>query len=307
MKKVSVVVPVYFNEDSLPALFRGLLETERRLLGKGLQLELIFVDDGSRDGSLKELLKIKQERESTKIIKLTRNFGAVHASKAGLQFASGDCFLALAADLQDPPELIPRMVDKWLEGAKFIICVRAKRSDPLRTKIASSLYYRLVRLFVVKDYPMGGFDLALMDSALLPFLRDSSKNINTALFAYWLGFKPEVIAYERPKRPHGKSRWSLSKKMKFFIDSIWGFSVVPVRLMSLLGLLISLASFIYGLVIAANAVRGRISVQGFPTLAALISFLLGMVLFTLGVIGEYIWRIFDEVNKRPESVIEKIY
>jgi dolichol-phosphate mannosyltransferase len=160
---------------------------------------------------------------------------------------------------------------------------------------------------VVKDYPRGGFDVALMDAALLPYLRDSSKNINTPLFAYWLGFEPEVIVYERQKRLHGKSRWSFSKKLKFFIDSIWGFSVVPIRLISFLGLLVSIASFTYGLVIAVNAIRGKISVQGFPTIVALISFLLGMVLFTLGIIGEYVWRIFDEVNKRPESVIEEIF
>jgi dolichol-phosphate mannosyltransferase len=306
MKTISVVVPVYFNEDSLPILFENLLKTERTLLQQGLQMELVFVDDGSRDGSLKELLRIKQRRAGTKIVKLTRNFGAVHASKAGFRFVSGDCFLALAADLQDPPELIPRMVERWLAGAKLVICVRTKRNDSMRTRIAAAIYYRLVRLFVAKDYPRGGFDMALMDKALLPYLRDSSKNINTQLFAYWLGFKPEIIVYERPKRTHGKSRWSFSKKLKLFIDSIWGFSVIPIRVISLLGLLVSIASFVYGSVIAINAIRGKISVQGFPTVAALVSFLLGLILFTLGILGEYIWRIFDEANKRPEFVIEDV-
>src|SRR5438874_343330 len=123
-RKISIVVPVYFNEPSLPFLFEALLGIEKRLLEKNVEMELIFVDDGSGDRSLQELLKIKQRRQSTKIIKLTRNFGAAHAGKTGLQFVTSDCFVTLAADLQDSPELILTMVDRWLEGAKFVICKR---------------------------------------------------------------------------------------------------------------------------------------------------------------------------------------
>src|SRR5260370_41923911 len=128
-KKLSIVVPVYFNEPSLPHLFEALLSIEGELLEKNVEMELIFVDDGSGDGSLVELLKIKARRQSTKIIKLTRNFGALHAYKTGLQFVTRDCFVSLAADLQDPPELMLSMVDKWRQGAKFIICKRTARAD----------------------------------------------------------------------------------------------------------------------------------------------------------------------------------
>ncbi|HXG93042.1 MAG TPA: glycosyltransferase family 2 protein [Blastocatellia bacterium] len=307
MKKISIVVPVYYNEQSLAPLFAELLKAERVLIEKGVEMELIFVDDGSRDASLSELLKIKGQKQDVKIIKLTRNFGSVRASKTGFKFVTGDCFLILAADLQDPPELIPQMVDKWLAGSKFVICARTNRDDPLGTRIAAYIYYKLLTLFVVKDYPRGGFDLALMDRAMLPYMQSSAKNINTPLFAYWLGFKPEVIFYKRQKRIHGKSRWNFSKKLKFFIDSILGFSVVPIRLISLLGLIVSIVSFVYGVVVIVSAIRGKIPVQGFPTLAALISFLLGLVLLTLGIIGEYLWRIFDEINKSPETVIDEIF
>src|SRR5687767_2005884 len=126
-KKISIVVAVYFNEQSLSHLFDALLTIENDLVARDVEMELIFVDDGSGDDSLKELLKIKQRREGTKVIKLSRNFGAVQASKTGLQFVTGDCFLTLAADLQDPPALIPGMVDKWLNGAKFITCQRSQR------------------------------------------------------------------------------------------------------------------------------------------------------------------------------------
>jgi dolichol-phosphate mannosyltransferase len=307
VKTISVVIPVYYNEQSLPLLYAELIEVERTLLQRAIQLELIFVDDGSGDCSLRELLEIKRQRPEAKIIKLTRNFGAIHASKTGFQFVSGDCFMILAADLQDPPELLLTLADRWLAGAKYIVCARGDREDSKETMIFANLYYKLLRLFVIKDYPAGGYDLALMDRCMLPYMQNSSKNINTPLFAYWLGFKPEVVEYRRRKRIHGRSRWTFTKKLKFFIDSILGFSIVPIRFISMLGLIISLLSFVYGLVVVVNAFLGNTDVRGFATIVALISFLLGLIIIMLGVIGEYIWRIFDEVNKRPESVIDEIY
>jgi glycosyltransferase involved in cell wall biosynthesis len=307
MPKLSVVIPVYFNEPSLPVLFRELLKVEEALTRQECSLELIFVDDGSSDNSLAELLKIKQERPDTRVVKLTRNFGAVHASKTGFQFVTGDCFMILAADLQDPPELIPGLVRRWQAGSKFVLCARARRNDPTFSKFFAYLYYQLLRFFVTKDYPKGGFDMALMDGAMLPYLQKSAKNINTPLFAYWLGFKPEIIHYERRQREHGKSRWSVTKRIKFFLDSILGFSIVPIRMISLIGIIVSLLSFAYGFWILVNTLLGRMHVRGFATIVALVSFLLGLVIVMLGVIGEYLWRIFDETNNRPESVIEKVY
>ena len=306
-RKLSIVVPVYFNEPSLTQLFETLLGVERRLLERNVEMELIFVDDGSGDGSLSELFKIKQRRQSTKIIKLTRNFGAVQATKTGLQFVTGDCFVAVAADLQDSPELIPSLVDKWLHGSKFVICKRTHRGDPPLSKLFAYIYYKLVRFFVVEDFPSRGYDLALMDRALLPYMQNTSKNINPPVFAYWLGFQPEVVLYERRKRIHGKSRWTFRRKVKLFLDSLLGFSVVPIRMISFIGFLVSVASIGYGIWIVISAFRGKTVVQGFATIVTIISLLLGLVIVMLGVIGEYIWRIFDEINKRPEFVIDEIY
>lgn len=307
MKLLSVVIPVYYNEQSLPLLFSELTKVEQVLLAEGVQLQLIFVDDGSGDGSLGELLEIKRQRETTKVIKLARNFGAIQAVKAGLQFVRGDCFMMLAADLQDPPDLIPDMVEKWLAGAKYVLCAREARDDPICTKVLAGIYYRLLRFSVVSDYPAGGYDIALMDQALLPHLQNSGKNINISLFAYWLGFKPEIIYYKRLRRVHGRSRWSFSKKLKLFIDSLLGFSIVPIRLISLIGALVSLGSFGYGSVVVISAMLGRSNVPGFPAVAALVSFLLGLVIIMLGVMGEYVWRILDEVSSRPENVIDEVY
>jgi polyisoprenyl-phosphate glycosyltransferase len=307
-KTVSVVVPVYYNEESLPLLFEELLKVEQQLAERGCALELIFVDDGSGDQSLAVLLQLRERRPTAmKVVKLARNFGAVHASKVGLHFVTGDCFMWLAADLQDPPHLIIEMVEYWLKGSKYIIATRASRHDPTMTQFYAAIYYWLVRLFVVKDYPRGGFDLILVDKTLIPHIRDSSKNINTELLSYWLGIPPVILPYERRERLHGKSRWTFAKKLTYFIDSILGFSVLPIRLISLVGILVSLVSFLYGGLIFIEAVFGIRDVPGFPTLVALLSFLLGLIIVMLGIIGEYIWRIFDEVTKRPEVVIDEVY
>lgn len=307
MKKLSIVVPVYFNAGSLSPLFERLKEIERQLISTDMNLELIFVDDGSGDASLEELLRIKEQRPETKIVKLSRNFGAVHASKCGFQFVTGDCFMILAADLQDPPELIMQMVDKWRAGSKFTICERISRDDPLISKLYAAAFYWLLHRLVMSDYPAGGYDMALMDRSLLTHVANSSKNLYTPLLAYWLGYKPEVIHYHRAKREHGKSRWTFKKKFKAFLDVMLGFSVTPIRLISAFGLVVATLSFLYGASVVINALLGNVPVAGFAALAALIAFLLGLIIVMLGVIGEYLWRVFDEVNKRPEVVIDEIY
>jgi glycosyltransferase involved in cell wall biosynthesis len=307
VKTISVIVPVYYNAESLPLLFAELQEVESQLHERDCAMELIFVDDGSGDESMLELMKIKQQRADTRVVKLTRNFGAIHSSKVGLKYVTGDCTMWLAADLQDPPELVIEMTDHWLAGSQLVIALRDSRVDPPLTTFFAAMYHWLARLTISKDYPKGGFDIALMDKALIPYIRDSSKNFNTDLLAYWLGYKPGIVRYERRKRQYGKSRWTFGKKLTYFIDSILGFSVLPIRFISLMGLIVSLLSFAYGSYIVVSALFGYRDVAGFATLAAMISFLLGMVMIMLGIIGEYVWRIFDEVTKRPEVVVDAVY
>jgi polyisoprenyl-phosphate glycosyltransferase len=307
MKSISVVVPVYYNEQSIPVLFERLKAVEEELREMQVALEVIFVDDGSGDGSLEALMDIKAQRPATRIVKLTRNFGAIRAAKCGFKFVSGDCFLLLSADLQDPPELIPELVRRWLSGAKFVVCERAERTDPWISRLFSHIYYRLVHLLVMKEYPMGGYDTALMDKRFLPYLKDTSKSTSIFLLAYWLGFKPEVVRYRREKRPFGKSRWTFRKKFHAFLDVMLGFSNRPLRLMSGVGLVVAAVSFGYGILAVSVALAGYRPVPGFASLAALISFLLGVVIFMLGLIGEYLARILDELNRRPEVVIDEVY
>jgi glycosyltransferase involved in cell wall biosynthesis len=306
-KTLSIIVAVYYNADSLPHLRQQLARLEEMLLSRGIGLELIFVNDGSGDSSLQELLKIKTVRPATKIINLARNFGAVAASKTGFQFVTGDAFTLLSADLQEPIEQVALMVDEWIKGHKFVVSARAARADPPLTKFFASIYYQVLELVIIKGYPRGGFDLMLMDSVMLPHLKHSTKNTNPNVFAFWLGFNPRVLTYERLERRHGRSRWTFRKKLKFFLDTVTGFSVMPIRIISGFGVFVALLSFVYGLSIVISALVGGVKVQGFATLAALISFFSGLILFMLGALGEYLWRVFDAVSNKPEAVIAETF
>lgn len=307
MKKISICIPVYFNEHSLPKLFERLSVVECQLNQMEIEVEYICVDDGSGDNSLLILRGLKASHPNIKIIKFTRNFGAINATKSALEFVQGDCFLFIAADLQDPPELIPKMANRWLQGAKYVICERVNRDDPVMSRFFATIYYSILRSVVIKTYPKKGFDLALMDKQFLKYLRAAGKHVSFPLLPYWLGYKPSVIEYNREARRDGKSRWTFGKKWKLMLDSIFSFSVAPIRFISLTGLFVSTFSFGYGALIVVSALIGNIEVPGYASVVSLLSFLLGLIILMIGVLSEVIWRIFDEVNKHPYAVIDEIF
>jgi polyisoprenyl-phosphate glycosyltransferase len=307
MKKISVVIPVYCAAETLQPLFDEFCKIEPELASAETELELIFVDDGSTDDTLLRLLDIKKLRPNTRIVKLTRNFGAIKAVKAGFQQVTGDCFMAIAADLQDPVDLIPTLVQTWQDGSKYTILARRNRDDPITSKMFSWIFYLLIRKLIFASYPRGGFDVALMDRVFLEYLNRSGKNINPSLYSYYLGFEPTIIPYDRRKRAKGKSKWGFGRKANYFIDSLLGFSIAPLRIVTAIGAVVALTSFAFGIVIVVSALFKGSPVPGFPSLAALVSFLSGTSLFVSALIGEYVWRIFDQVNQRPESVIEDIF
>jgi dolichol-phosphate mannosyltransferase len=289
-------------------VFEKLEWFESELSRRNLALELIFVDDGSQDSSFARLMEFKKRRPATKIIKLIRNFGAVAASTTGYQYVTGDCFTILAADLQDPVEKVLEMVEKWIEGYRFVICVREKREDPPTSKLFAWFYYLVVKALVIKDYPRGGFDMMLLDKTLLPYMIRSGSNLNPNMYAYWLGVPHASLSYIREKRRHGKSRWTFTKKFNFFLDTITGFSVSPIRLASLFGLTVACVSLLYGGWILINAFFGeKFALPGFATLAILISFFSGLILFILAVMGEYLRRIFDIAINKPKSIVEETF
>ena len=305
IRRISVVVPVYENENSLLPLITRLTNLENNLKDLNFELELIFVDDGSKDNSWEVLKSIKEKRPRTKIVKLVRNFGSIKCSKTGLKFATGEVFTILAADLQDPPELILEMALIWEEGNPFVICERNSRHDPVSTRIFASFFYRFLRVFSMPTYPKGGFDLFLLDSIYLDYVVESAKSTYTPILIWWLGLEPKIIKYDRSIREHGKSKWTFTKKFNAFIDITVGFSIRPIRTITFTGFFMALLSFFFGCLVLINAFFGRVKVQGYASIAILLSFLMSVIILTLGLLGEYVWRIFEEGNKRPDTVIEK--
>jgi dolichol-phosphate mannosyltransferase len=307
MPKLSIVVPVYFNEANLPDTVPQLLALQARL--PGYELELVFVEDGSRDRSLEILLDFhKREPERVRVVKLTRNFGSMAAIQAGFRQVTGHCIGVIAADLQDPPELFVEMVRHWERGIKTVLAVREDREETVTTRWFAAAYYALMRRFAIPDYPKGGFDFLLVDRQVVEEVnRIAEKNTNVVSLIFWLGYPAMLIPYVRRRRAKGHSRWTLTKKIKLVIDSFVAFSYVPIRFVSLMGLVFAASAFVYGGIVFYAWWASNIEVKGWTALMILLTFTAGVEMAMLGLLGEYLWRTLDEVRKRPTYVIDRIY
>lgn len=308
MNKIAIVIPVYFNEPNLHKTYN---ELENKVLKKLPELnfdyELIFVEDGSGDDSYQILKDLKARDNKIKIIKLSRNFGSINASLAGIKNSNSDCLTLISADLQDPPELILKMLEKWQEGYKVCLATRASRHDSFFGKLFSAIFYYIFRKIALKNMPKGGFDFFLIDKKIIDIFKNSSeKNTSINGIILWSGFKSYKIEYVRQKRLAGKSRWTFAKKFTYFIDSITSFSYTPIRLVSVGGLLVAFLSFSYLLFIIFNYFYHGIEVEGWTSIVSLILMTFGIQMISIGVIGEYLWRSLDNSRNRPNYIIEEI-
>jgi polyisoprenyl-phosphate glycosyltransferase len=304
--KVSIVVPVYYNELNLPDTIPRLLSLRDMI---SYELELVFVDDGSKDRSLEILLKYQALYPNTIVVaKLTRNFGAFAAIQAGLVKATGDCVGVIAADLQDPLELFLEMIKNWERGIKAVFAVRSKREDPKLSNFFSNIFYSLFRRYAIPNYPKGGFDFVLIDRQVVNDInRIHEKNTNIMSLIYWLGYSYVTIPYVRKKREMGKSKWTRNKKIKLAIDSFVGFSYFPIRLLSGLGLVFAFTAFVYGAIVFYNWAIGKIPIEGFTSIMIVVTFTGGIQMIMLGVLGEYLWRVLDQSRQRPVYVIDRVF
>ena len=305
-KLVSLVVPVYENASTLEALFRKFEETAASL--PGFAFEFVFVDDRSKDGSYDVLLRyLKKSRARVKVLRLSRNFGAFTACLAGLTRAEGDCAVLISADLQDPPEIIPDLVKAWVEGSEVVIASRRSRKDPFLSRVWSRIYYALFRRFALREMPRGGFDFVLVDRKVINILGEvREKNTSLMGLILWTGFKRSVILYDRKPRPSGRSRWTLTKKVKYFVDSFVAFSFTPIRFATGLGFFVSVLGLLYTVVIVVDGLVHRNPVRGITMIISLVLIIGGIILFMLGVMGEYLWRILDEVRRRPAFIVDEL-
>lgn len=300
-KLVSFVVPVFRNAGALWPTYRAITGL---VSGLGHSLEIIFVNDGSDDGSLTELQEIQKSDASVKVISFSRNFGQVAAIIAGFKASSGDCTLLMSADLQDPIEKAGDMIRLWEEGTEIAICFRADREDGFFARVTSAFFYNLIKVAVPK-MPKGGFDFLLLDrKAVDQYNALDERNRFFQGDVLWLGFKVSFIPYNRLKRTIGKSQWSLSKKLKYFIDGFLNTSYIPIRLMASFGLVTAIIGFLYALVIAYNRFFRDVPFSGWAPIMILILIIGGIIMLMLGIIGEYLWRTYDETRKRPVYIID---
>jgi dolichol-phosphate mannosyltransferase len=305
---VSVVIPVYFNEPNIPVTYRALTEA-LAALPPGYAWEVVFVDDGSGDRSYDALVAVYEtDPTRVRVVKLTRNFGQVPAILAGLQQARGDCCAVMSADLQDPPELIVDMVRRWNGGAvKIVLATRAQRHDGWLSQLLSRTFYRMMRRFAIPNMPEGGFDFFVIDRRVVDIMKSlDEKNTFLQGQILWTGFVPEVVPYERRRRELGRSRWTPSKRIKYFVDGFVTYTVAPVRLITVAGLLVSLLSFAYAILIVVLKLFWSIPTEGWAPIMVSILGLAGVQLVMLGIIGEYLWRNYYETRRLPNFVVESV-
>ncbi len=307
MDKISVIVPVYYNEGSLKETHASLTGILSKNSDK-FDYEIIFVDDGSKDNSYSVMKEIAGSDRKVRLVKLSKNHGSYVAILSGMSYATGNAIVFLAADLQDPPELIPQMYDEWVKGNKtdVVLCVRKSRSDPFFSKIFSSLFYKLFRIFVLPDYPGTGFDLFMINDKQKNILVEmDEKNSHLTVQIVWLGFNRRFISYHRQERKHGKSKWSFFKKLKLAFDTFFGFSGRPLRIASLFGMVVSIPGFLLALFIIIRKIFTNAPVFGIPSIMVAILITGGFILLSIGIVGEYLWRNFDATRKRPTFIVEE--
>lgn len=305
MEKLSIVIPVYYNHENLFPLYEDIKEKVLKKLT--CDYEIVMVDDGSKDDSYSVICELAKIDSKIVPVRLSRNFGEHAAILAGLSKCTGDCATMKAADLQEPSEIILDMLAKYKEGNKVVLAVRADRDEAWTRKIAATIYCFVMKKLALSDMPKGGFDCFLIDRQVIDILTFMQEK-NTSLMGQilWSGFQSEKIYYTRQKRTIGKSKWTLSKKFKLFFDSLLGFSYFPLRFISTTGVVCSVGSLLWMLYTFIAKLTGHITLEGYTTLIMLQLLSFGIIMLSLGILGGYVWRMFDAVRNRPPYIIDTV-
>lgn len=301
--KLSIVIPVY-NEEKILSTLKARLENVAKSFN--FEYEIVFVNDGSRDQSVEFLKNWISSDPHVVLIELSRNFGHQQAITAGLEQSSGDAVIILDADLQDPPELIPQLVKEWEKGYKVVLAERTIRKEGFIRGVLFSLFYKL--FVFISDLPIivnsGVF--GLMDRTVVDQLLNlRERNRYLPGLRSWLGFETTSIRYERQERIDGKPKVSLKKLFRYGFDAIFSFSYKPIRVCFFLGIVISSLSFLYATILIVRRLLNIDVVPGFTTPTVAIFFIGGILLVSMGIIGEYLARIYDEVKRRPLYIISR--
>jgi polyisoprenyl-phosphate glycosyltransferase len=303
MVLVSIVVPVYNNATSLPSL---LARFQTLAAGRPqASFEFVFVDDGSQDESCRVIEELIGREPRACLVRLSRNFGSSAAVLAGLEQAKGDAVAAIAADLQDPPELIGEMLARWAEGHKVVLAARETRADPWFGTLLANTFYTLFRRFAIRTMPKRGFDFFLIDRQVRDLVIGIQENHAYLMgLILWTGFSPEILYYRRAEREKrfGRSMWTFAKKVHYFIDAFVGFSYTPLRAASAVGVLCCGLGFVYAAIVAVRRLCYGADIQGWASLMVVLLFVSGVQMLIMGVLGEYLCRNLEETRRRPRFV-----
>lgn len=299
---LTLVIPVYKNEGSIPDLLAAVAGLYKQLDGK---LETVFVIDGSPDRCY-ELLRdaLPSQQFRSKLALLSRNFGSFAAIRAGLELCESDRYAVMAADLQEPPELVLEM-DQVLrcEPVDIVLGTREGRNDPLSSRIPAQLFWWLYRKYVIPDIPLGGVDVFGCNRAFRDtLLKLDERHSSLIAQIFWLGFRRKLIGYVRQPRQHGKSAWTLRKKVNYLMDSIFAFTDLPIRLLIRVGGGTAVLAGLLGMAVAGGKLMGLISVPGYAMTMLTIIFLGAVNLFGLGIVGSYAWRAYENTKGRPNTI-----
>ena len=302
--KVSIIIPVYYNEENLRPLYADIKE---KFIDKiDYDYEIIMVNDGSKDNSYQVICELASEDPNIRPISLSRNFGSHAACLCGLSNATGDCAVIKAADLQEPTELLLEMVESWKLGNNVVLACRERREEGKAKKGFADLYYWLVKKTSLPGMPKHGFDVYLVDRKVIKVL-GSLDETNSAITGQilWSGFKTGRVYYTRKVREIGESKWTLQKKIKLVMDTLFSFSTAPVRLLEFMGVISVICGLVWAIVVFISKLTGNIPVSGFTTLFIFNLLSFGITMISLGLLGEYIWRTFDVARNRPTYIIEE--
>lgn len=304
MSKISIVVPVYWNSDTLMLLYEDM---KAKILNKLGDYELVFVDDGSGDNSWEIMNQIRDMDSNVQCVKLSRNFGEHAALLAGLSVCTGDCAVTKQADLQEDSEIILEMYDSWKRGNKVVLAVREDRDEnPIKVFFAN-MYYAIVRKTITKNMPQGGCDCYLLDRQVIQVLQDlNEKNSSLTLQVLWAGFQTDHVYFHRRDREVGESRWTFAKKFKLVLDSMMSFSYFPIRLMSVVGVIFDALAVIMFIYVLIEKFTVGTPIAGWTSLMCVVLLSSGLILLTLGILGEYIWRALDAARTRPPFIIDVV-
>lgn len=301
---ISVIVPMYNEEEVIRTTFTRLQQV---MESTGERYELIFVNDGSKDSSAEIIKQLAKQHKEVVLVDFSRNFGHQIAISAGMDYARGDAVVIIDADLQDPPEIILKMIDKWREGYEVVYGKRSMRKgETWFKKTTAKLFYRTLRMLTSVDIPTDTGDFRLIDRKVCDVLKGlKEKNRFVRGLVSWIGFKQTSVEFVREERFAGSTKYPLKRMLSFAIDGITSFSYKPLRIASYIGFTISIFSFIYLLIVVYQRIFTDSTTTGWASIVAINLLFNGIILILLGVIGEYIGRIYDETKNRPLYIVRE--